>query len=176
MLDHISLRVSDFDRALAFYSAALRPLGYSAVMKFPGAAGLGAQGKPDFWITASDKPINPTHVAFAADRAKVRAFHKAALASGGRDNGGPGLRAQYHPSYYGAFVLDPDGNNIEACCHSPEGAPKKSAPKAKAKAKRAAPKAAKKKKATPKKAARKKSASKPAASKKTGKRRGTKKR
>lgn len=149
MIDHISLRVSNFDKALAFYSKALKPLDYSVVMKFPGAAGLGTKGKPDFWLTATSLPVNPTHVAFAADRATVRAFHKAALAAGARDNGAPGLRPDYHPNYYGAFVLDADGNNIEVVCHRPEGAPaKKAAPK-----KKAAPanKAAPKKKAKAKK-------------------------
>ena len=141
MIDHISLRVSDFDKALAFYAAALRPLGYEVVMTFPGAAGLGEHGKPDFWITATDKPTNPTHVAIAAERPKVNAFYKAALRAGGRDNGAPGLREHYHPNYYGAFVLDPEGNNIEACWHLPEAPKAKPAPKAKARpAKKTGPK------------------------------------
>ncbi|MFO0565279.1 MAG: VOC family protein [Polyangiaceae bacterium] len=155
MIDHISLRVKNFDQALAFYAKALRPLDYAVVMQFPGAAGLGARGKPDFWITATDQPVNPTHVAFAADRATVRAFHKAALKAGARDNGAPGLRAEYHPNYYGAFVLDADGNNIEAVCHLPEGeapAPAKKAAAKKAPAKKAAAKKAPAKKAPAKKA------------------------
>ncbi len=84
------------------------------------AAGFGRWGKPDFWISQGE-PGQAFHIAFAADdRTTVDAFHEAAIAAGGRDNGGPGLRPEYHPSYYGAFVFDPDGNNIEAVCHMPE--------------------------------------------------------
>ncbi len=134
MLDHISLRVQDHSRAVAFYRTALAPLGYRVLMEYPGAAGLGA-GMPDFWLMATEQPINPTHVAFSADRATVDAFHAAALAAGGIDNGQPGLRADYHPHYYGAFVRDPEGNNVEVVCHSdPDAKPapaktRKSAPK-----------------------------------------------
>jgi catechol 2,3-dioxygenase-like lactoylglutathione lyase family enzyme len=118
MLDHVSLRVSDFDRAKKFYIEALKPLNYAVVMEFPGAAGLGVAGKPDFWITQSDKGITTTHIAFAAkDKAMVDAFYQAALAAGAKDNGQPGTRKEYHPGYYGAFVLDPDGHNIEAVIH-----------------------------------------------------------
>ena len=120
MLDHISLRVVDYDRALEFYKAALAPIGYSVIMEFPGFAGMGEKGKPDFWITRTDKQVNPTHVAFRADRKIVDAFHAAALAAGGTDDGAPGPR-DYHPSYYGGFVLDPEGNHIEVCCHEPPG-------------------------------------------------------
>ena len=123
MLDHISLRVQDHSRAVAFYRAALAPLGYRVLMEYPGAAGLGA-GMPDFWLMTTEQPINPTHVAFSADRAAVDAFHAAALAAGGTDNGSPGLRADYHPHYYGAFVRDPEGNNVEVVCHAdPEAKP-----------------------------------------------------
>ncbi len=122
MLDHISLRVQDYDKTLAFYKAALAPIGYSVIMEFPGFAGLGEKGKPDFWITKSDKGCNPTHVAFRADRGRVDAFHAAALAAGGTDDGAPGVREMYHPNYYGAFVLDPEGNHVETCCHEPPGA------------------------------------------------------
>jgi catechol 2,3-dioxygenase-like lactoylglutathione lyase family enzyme len=123
MLDHISLRVQDHSRALAFYRAALAPLGYRVLMEYPGAAGLGAD-MPDFWLMSTEQPINPTHVAFSADRATVDAFHAAALAAGGSDNGQPGLRADYHPHYYGAFVRDPEGNNVEVVCHAdPEAKP-----------------------------------------------------
>ena len=84
------------------------------------AAGFGANGKPDFWIGGEGGLDKPLHVAIVAkDRATVDAFHKAAMAAGGRDNGAPGIRAHYHPNYYGAFVLDPDGHNIEAVCHAP---------------------------------------------------------
>ena len=120
MIDHVSLNVSSLDRSKRFYTAALAPLGYKVVMEFPGVAGIGAGGKPDFWV-AEGKAGEPIHVAFASERRdQVDAFHRAALAAGGRDNGAPGLRPQYHPTYYGAFVLDPDGHNIEAVCHGPE--------------------------------------------------------
>jgi len=120
MIDHVSLAVSDFAQSKAFYSDALRPLGYEVVMEFDSVAGFGAQGKPDFWI-AEGEPKSPIHVAFAsADRATVDAFHEAALAAGAKDNGPPGLRPQYHEHYYGAFVHDPDGNNVEAVCHRAE--------------------------------------------------------
>lgn len=133
MIDHISLRVRDLDRAIEFYTLALAPLGYQVLMEFPGAAGLGVHGKPDFWLTRSAKTA-PTHIAFAADRDEVVRFYQAALAAGGEDHGAPGLRPNYHPSYYGAFVLDPEGNNIEAVCHEP---PAKKAPAKKAPAKKA---------------------------------------
>ena len=120
MLDHVSLRVADFQRALAFYRAALAPIGY-VVMEFPGYVGLGEPGKPDLWITLTDKTVLPTHLAFRTDRARVDAFHAAALAAGGVDNGAPGVRADYHPHYYAAFVIDPEGNNIEVVCHDPPG-------------------------------------------------------
>jgi len=131
MLDHISLPVSDFRRARAFYDAALAPLGYERAMEFEhgghGGVGYGAQGKPTFWVGApleNAPPVTPQpgfHVAFVArDRAAVDAFYGAALAAGGADNGAPGLRPHYHPHYYGAFVLDPDGHHIEAVCHRPE--------------------------------------------------------
>ena len=129
MLDHIGLAVADFDRAKAFYRAALKPLGLGVVMEVTAEetggdahAGFGDEGKPFFWIGTGAKPKGDAHVAFAAQtRAEVDAFHAAAIAAGGRDNGQPGLRPHYHPNYYGAFVYDPDGNNIEAVCHRPEG-------------------------------------------------------
>lgn len=125
MIDHLGIAVSDYNRAKSFYKKALTPLGYTVVMESTGeqgesAAGLGADGRPDFWIGASNSPKSPVHVAFTAkDRATVDAFYRAALAAGGKDNGPPGIRAHYHPNYYGAFVLDADGNNIEAVCHAP---------------------------------------------------------
>jgi len=129
MIDHISIGVTDFEKARAFYDVALAPLGYRRVMDFGQAAGYG-DGHPSFWIgvpePSPDAPdgyaqVQPgAHVAFAApDRAAVEAFYRAALATGGRDNGGPGVRPHYHPDYYAAFVLDPDGNRIEAVCHKP---------------------------------------------------------
>ena len=104
----------------AFYLAALAPLGYQLLMEpVEGVCGLGRDGKPDFWLREGAS-AGGVHVAFASDdRMTVDAFHEAALAAGGRNNGGPGLREVYHPQYYGAFVLDPDGNNVEAVCHRP---------------------------------------------------------
>ena len=128
MLDHVGIPVSDFARAKAFYARALAPLGIGLVMEVgPGqtgngsAAGFGSDGKPYFWFGDDGAPGQHTHVAFAVDsRARVDAFHAAAIAAGGRDNGAPGLRPHYHPNYYGAFAIDPDGHNIEAVCHAPE--------------------------------------------------------
>ena len=123
MLDHLGLAVADFERSKAFYERALAPLGISVLMEpAPGIAGFGEQHdqKPYFWIGTRDAPQTGVHVAFATDsRELVDAFHAAALEAGGTDNGGPGVRAIYHPNYYGAYVLDPDGNNIEAVCHRP---------------------------------------------------------
>lgn len=120
MLDHVILNVSDIAAARAFYDAALAPLGLGVVMEFGTGCGYGAAGKPEFWVAGRDAPSAPVHVAFTApDRATVEAFHAAALAAGGRDNGAPGLREHYHPTYYAAFALDPDGNNIEAVTHGP---------------------------------------------------------
>jgi catechol 2,3-dioxygenase-like lactoylglutathione lyase family enzyme len=126
MIDHTGISVSDFERSKAFYLAALAPLGYQLIKEVPrqfvpqGAAGMGVPPKPDLWI-AGGAPNSPRlHIALrAAERAQVDAFYHAAMAAGGRDNGPPGIRAHYHPNYYGAFVLDPDGHNIEAVCHDP---------------------------------------------------------
>ena len=120
MLDHVGVPVSDFERSKRYYAQALSPLGYELIMEpSASAAWFGWLGKPDFWI-AQGEIGQAFHIAFAAeDHATVDAFYEAALAAGGRDNGGPGLRPHYHASYYGAFVLDPDGNNIEAVCHKP---------------------------------------------------------
>ncbi|QAU44239.1 VOC family protein [Bradyrhizobium guangzhouense] len=128
MIDHLGLSVSDYEAAKTFYSKALAPLDYGLIMEVTeeqtghaAAAGFGADGKPDFWISGEGAMNKPVHVAIAArDRATVDAFYKAAMAAGGRDNGSPGLRPHYHANYYGAFVLDPDGHNIEAVCHAPE--------------------------------------------------------
>ncbi|MCB9560484.1 MAG: VOC family protein [Kofleriaceae bacterium] len=118
MIDHMSIHVSDLDRSIAFYKAALAPLGYELVMQFPGVAGFGEGGNTDFWLGAGGPVSSTNHVAFhARTRKLVDAFHAAALAAGGKDNGAPGVRAMYHPDYYGAFVHDPDGHNIEAVCH-----------------------------------------------------------
>lgn len=127
MLDHVGIPVSDYARSVAFYTQALAPLGIALVMEVTpemtgngSAAGFGSDGKPYFWFGDDGAPGVHTHVAFATDsRTKVDAFHRAALAAGARDNGAPGLRPHYHEHYYGAFVLDPDGHNIEAVCHLP---------------------------------------------------------
>ncbi len=118
-LDHVTLKVADFARSAAFYDAALGPVGLTRLFGDGEAFGGYGAERPFFWIGQGD-PSGGTHVAFAvADRANVDAFYAAALAAGGRDNGAPGVRAHYHPTYYGAFVLDPDGHNIEAVCHAP---------------------------------------------------------
>jgi catechol 2,3-dioxygenase-like lactoylglutathione lyase family enzyme len=126
VIDHIGFSVSDYARAKAFYEKALAPLGYVLVMEVTAqetgapVAGFGRGGKPDFWIGDEGRLELPVHVAFLADdRPAVDAFYRAAIAAGGKDNGAPGLRPHYHPNYYGAFVLDPDGHNIEAVCHAP---------------------------------------------------------
>ncbi|HYI49863.1 MAG TPA: VOC family protein [Allosphingosinicella sp.] len=129
MLDHVGFAVSDAERSRAFYEQALAPLGIALLMtatpdqtESGGTAhGFGSDGKPYFWVGDNEAVGEGTHVAFAADtRAKVDAFHQAALAAGGRDNGAPGLRPHYHANYYAAFVLDSDGINVEAVCHRPE--------------------------------------------------------
>jgi catechol 2,3-dioxygenase-like lactoylglutathione lyase family enzyme len=118
MIDHTGIRVTDMAKSVAFYTKALAPLGYSLLHQFPGGAGFGAQGKADFWLSDAAPPAEKIHIAFRAPgRQIVRDFHAAALAAGAMDNGAPGLRPQYHEHYYGAFVRDPDGHNIEACCH-----------------------------------------------------------
>ena len=118
MIDHTGVPVTDIARSKEFYQRALAPLGYVVMMDLGQVVGFGAGGKPDFWIHVGTG--TPTHVAFAAPlRSAVRAFHQAGLAAGGADNGKPGVRDQYHPNYYGAFVHDPDGHNIEAVCHEP---------------------------------------------------------
>jgi catechol 2,3-dioxygenase-like lactoylglutathione lyase family enzyme len=117
MIDHIGIQVTDLEASVAFYTKALAPLGYVLVMRFEQVAGFGVAGKPDFWIGVGT-PTDKLHVAFRAKgRADVRAFYDAAMAASGTDNGAPGVRAAYHPNYYGAFVRDPDGHNIEAVCH-----------------------------------------------------------
>jgi catechol 2,3-dioxygenase-like lactoylglutathione lyase family enzyme len=123
MLDHITIGVTNLARSRAFYDAALGPLGISFMWgEEDGFAGYGDGEKAFFWIGLRNAPQTGVHVAFtAADRTTVDRFHAAALAAGGRDHGAPGLRPQYHADYYGAFVLDPDGHNIEAVCHLPSG-------------------------------------------------------
>lgn len=121
ILDHIGYNVHDFARSRAFYEKALAPLAITVLVEGEGWAMMGREGKPQFWFGAMGTPQTGVHLAFAAAaRDQVRSFHAAALAAGGTDNGGPGLRPQYHANYYGAFVIDPDGNNIEAVCHHVE--------------------------------------------------------
>lgn len=128
MLDHIGATVSDLARSRAFYDTALAPLGIALIMEVTpeqggghGHLGYGSEGRPYFWVGAGGPTTARLHVAFSApSRGVVEAFHQVAIAAGGVDNGAPGLRPHYHPNYYGAFVLDPDGLNIEAVCHLPE--------------------------------------------------------
>lgn len=116
MYDHIGLHVKDLAASVAFYQAALVPLGYELCSRDETSAGFGPPGAPALWLYAG-KTVSAAHVAFrAADRAAVDRFHQRGRATGGRDNGPPGLRADYAPTYYAAFLVDPDGNNVEAVC------------------------------------------------------------
>jgi catechol 2,3-dioxygenase-like lactoylglutathione lyase family enzyme len=127
MFDHLSIWVTDYAKSKAFYERALAPLGITVQMEFGNVAGFGRGGKPSFWIGEGTPAFwgkghragaAPVHIALAVEnRAQVEAFYQAALVAGATDHGAPGLRPQYHPGYYGAFVLDPDGNNVEAVCH-----------------------------------------------------------
>lgn len=121
MIDHLVLNVKDLEASKRFYEQALAPLGYAVLMAYPEGVGFGLEGKPVFWIASRGEAHTQVHVAFGCtERGPVRDFHEAALRAGGKDNGAPGIRETYHPNYYGAFVLDPDGNNIEAVCHDPQ--------------------------------------------------------
>lgn len=147
MLDHLTVKVADLEKAKAFYSAALKPLGYGVMMEFGEMAGLGA-GKPDLWLRRDPENVRPMHVALTADeRALVDAFYEAAIGAGATDNGKPGVRTDYHPTYYAAFVLDADGNNLEVVCHTAPG-------QARSGSKRAAKRPAAKKASAKKKAGR----------------------
>ncbi len=116
MIDHVGIPVSDIARSKQFFIAALTPLGYKVIRDLGEAVGMGTETRADFWMGKA-QPGSPSHIAFSAsERSLVDAFYKAAIAAGGRDNGKPGIRAQYAPYYYGAFVFDPDGNNIEVVC------------------------------------------------------------
>jgi catechol 2,3-dioxygenase-like lactoylglutathione lyase family enzyme len=125
MIDHTGVAVSNYQQSKKFYSATLAAIGYELILEFPASvtgsedvAGFGEGGKPDFWVVSGTPNKPPVHVAFRVNsRALVDAFYKAALAAGGSDNGQPGLRPHYHANYYGAFVRDPDGHNVEAVCH-----------------------------------------------------------
>ncbi|PTB22903.1 glyoxalase/bleomycin resistance/extradiol dioxygenase family protein [Trinickia symbiotica] len=130
MIDHTGVTVSDFETSKRFYTNALAPIGYELLREFPASvtghtdvAGFGAGGVADFWLSKGTPNDPPIHIAFRAkDRGQVDAFYAAAIAAGGKDNGKPGLRPHYHANYYGAFVLDPDGHNVEAVCHDDPGA------------------------------------------------------
>jgi catechol 2,3-dioxygenase-like lactoylglutathione lyase family enzyme len=118
-IDHITLDVSDYPRSKQFYEQSLKPLGYELMMEFGEAGGFGEGGMPDFWVSQRGDPTT-AHIALkATDRETVDRFYEAAMAAGATDNGAPGLRPHYHENYYGAYVIDPDGNNIEAVCHMP---------------------------------------------------------
>ena len=120
MIDHTGANVKDLEESKRFYAAALTPLGYELLLEFHGSvSGFAEQGKPDFWIARGEPNTPRIHVAFRADpRRVVDASYEAALGVGGRDNGTPGLRPQYHPDYYRALVLGPDDHNIETVHHS----------------------------------------------------------
>lgn len=120
MFDHVGFGVSNLAESKTFFLQALAPLGASLVMEGPYGVGIGQGGKPSLWLHEAREQPARLHIAFvAATRADVDAFHAAALAAGGKDNGAPGLRPHYHPNYYGAFVIGPDGHNVEAVCHRP---------------------------------------------------------
>jgi catechol 2,3-dioxygenase-like lactoylglutathione lyase family enzyme len=185
-IDHTTLSVADYDKARAFYDAALKALGGGVLMEFPmddGAKvmGVGASGKPFLWVSGSGKASHQ-HIALRAEnRAQVDAFYAAAMAAGGTDNGPPGVRPHYHKNYYAAFVLDPEGHNIEVVTHTPVAAAKRGASSRKSGAKRAsaAKKPAKRAAAKParkvaKATATRKAASKPATRRPAGRKTGRK--
>lgn len=118
IIDHIGLSVSDVEKSKEFYTKSLAPLGIVCVMEAEGWVGFGKQGKPEFWFGVDGNLQRPMHVAFSADsQEQVNQFYVATISAGAKDNGKPGLREIYHPGYYGAFVIDPDGHNIEAVFH-----------------------------------------------------------
>ncbi|MAZ39658.1 MAG: glyoxalase/bleomycin resistance/extradiol dioxygenase family protein [Legionellales bacterium] len=122
MIDHIGIAVSDYQAAVQFYQKVLAPLDYELLIEVAGFAGLGKKNTggaiANFWLRQDNKPTGAIHIAFtASSREQVDAFYQAAIAAGGKDNGKPGVREIYHPNYYGAFILDLDGHNIEAVCH-----------------------------------------------------------
>jgi len=121
MFDHIGFGVSDYAASKAFFLKTLQPLGVSVVMEGPYGIGLGQNSKPSLWMHQSTQTPAPLHLAFAAaSRKQVDEFYRAALEAGGKDHGAPGLRPHYHANYYAAFVIGPDGHNVEAVCHEPE--------------------------------------------------------
>jgi catechol 2,3-dioxygenase-like lactoylglutathione lyase family enzyme len=121
IIDHFSLTASDYPQSKRFFASALQPLGIEIVMEFDGSSGFGKDGKPELWLSGGKDAQRPMHIAFvAATRAEVSAFYAAAIAMGAKDNGPPGIRAKYHPNYFAAFVIGPDGHNVEAVCHKAE--------------------------------------------------------
>ena len=121
IVDHISIAVSDYEKSKTFFAQSLAPLGISLITEVEGWAGFGRSGKAEFWFGVGVEPQRPMHIAFAAEsREQVRAFYDAAMKAGGKDNGPPGIREIYHPTYYGAFVIGPDGHNVEAVCRRAE--------------------------------------------------------
>jgi catechol 2,3-dioxygenase-like lactoylglutathione lyase family enzyme len=121
IIDHLGIVISDYARSKDFYAKCLAPLGVELIVEIEGWAGFGRGDKAELWFGPDGDAHKPMHIAFvAADRASVDRFYQAGIAAGGKDNGAPGLRSMYHPHYYGAFLIDPDGHNIEAVCHRPE--------------------------------------------------------
>jgi catechol 2,3-dioxygenase-like lactoylglutathione lyase family enzyme len=121
MFDHIGFGVTDYAASKAFFLKSLQPLGMGIVMEGEYGVGIGPNEKPELWLFQSSDQPTPLHLAFTAEsRKQVQDFYRAAIEAGGKDNGGPGLRPHYHPNYYGAFVIGPDGHNVEAVCHKPE--------------------------------------------------------
>jgi predicted lactoylglutathione lyase len=120
IIDHVGIKVRDFEKSKTFYNAALAPLGVALSMEFPNVGGWGRGKKPELWLAGTGEEVKATvHICLeAGSREEVDAFYKAAIAAGGKDNGPPGIREMYHPGYYGAFVLDPDGHNLEAVHHT----------------------------------------------------------
>jgi len=121
VIDHIGIKVSNYKESKNFYKKVLDPLGYKLIMEMMGYAGFGVGKKAEFWMSEGNTAISPIHIAFNAEnREQVDQFYKSAIDAGAKDNGAPGIRTIYHPDYYGAFVIGPDGHNIEAVCHKPE--------------------------------------------------------
>jgi catechol 2,3-dioxygenase-like lactoylglutathione lyase family enzyme len=121
MFDHVGFGVTNFAQSKAFFLKALQPLGIAVAMEGPYGVGMGQNNKPSLWLSETKEHPAPLHLAFTADsRKQVDEFYQAALTAGGKDNGAPGLRPHYHANYYGAFVIGPDGHNIEAVCHKSE--------------------------------------------------------
>jgi catechol 2,3-dioxygenase-like lactoylglutathione lyase family enzyme len=121
IFDHIGIGVSNLQESKAFFCKSLASLGIGVVMEVSSAVGLGKNNKPSFWLGAQEDKLSPLHIAFIAEnREQVNEFYRAAIAAGGTDNGPPGIREHYHPNYYAAFVISPDGHNVEVVCHQPE--------------------------------------------------------